>query len=317
MYNREQSVFINHKDNNCARVISSFCFKGSSSSEKNLKINKSLKNKILVLTLFFICLFNVIYAQTTKDIEIQGYGGKLKAVIYKPYFKNGNKIPFVIICHGFAANKEMPLLTTIAHKLQKNGIGSILFDYIGHGESYGKQVEMTVPKQIIDTKRVYEFVSRLPYVGKIAMVGHSQAGVITAMVGAELGSDKIPAIILLAPAGVLRDDVLRGNFLNVATFTPDNPPETLNVVNVYTVGKEYLNSLKELPIYETSRNYDGQTLIIHGKSDVIVPYTYGKRFYDEIRHSHFKLLDGQDHNFTGSEEKIADLCTEFLKNELK
>ena len=93
MYNREQSVFINHKDNNCARVISSFSFKGSSFSEKNLEINKSLKNKILVLTLLFICLFNVIYAQTTKYIEIQGYGGKLKAVIYKPSFKNGNKIP--------------------------------------------------------------------------------------------------------------------------------------------------------------------------------------------------------------------------------
>ena len=280
-------------------------------------MKKNLRNRILILTLLFICFFSNGFAQTTKKIEIQGYGGKLKAVIYKPSIKNSNNIPFVIICHGFAANKEMPLLTSIAGKLQKNGIGSILFDYIGHGESYGKQVEMTVPKQIIDTKRVYEFVSRLPYVGKIAMVGHSQAGVITAIVGAELGADKIPAIVLLAPAGVLRDDVLRGNFLNVATFTPDNLPETLNVVNVYTVGKEYLNTLKDLPIYETSRNYDGQTLIIHGKSDVIVPYTYGKRFYDEIRHSHFKLLEGQDHNFTGYEKEIADLCTEFLKNELK
>lgn len=115
----------------------------------------------------------------------------------------------------------------------------------------------------------------------------------------------------------MRDDVLRGDLLNVASFSADNPPDFLNVINVYTVGKEYLTTLRDMPIYETGRNYDGHSLILHGKADVIVPYTYGKRFYDEIRHSHIRLFGGYDHGFTDHEEEVAAIATEFFANELK
>ncbi|MBP5469245.1 MAG: alpha/beta hydrolase [Candidatus Riflebacteria bacterium] len=274
-------------------------------------------NKILFFSFLFISFFNVAFSQTIEKVEIQGYAGMLKAIIQKPEIKNNEKIPFVIICHGFGATKGMKLLATLADKLQSAGIGSVRFDFIGHGESYGKFSDMTVPKQIIEAKNVYEYVSKLPYVSKIGMAGHSQGGVVAAMVSAELGQDKIPATALYAPAGVLRDDVLRGDLLNVASFTPENPPETLNVANTFIVGKEYLTTLKDLPIYETSRNYDGQTLVLHGKADVVVPYTYGKRFYDDIRHSHIRLFDGYDHCFTGHENEMADFATEFFLKELQ
>ena len=85
----------------------------------------------------------------------------------------------------------------------------------------------------------------------------------------------------------------------------------------YTIGRQYVKTAQELPIYETARTYDGQALIIHGKADNIVPYTYGKRFYDELRHSHFCLLDGEDHMYEGREARPAGIVAQFLEKELK
>ena len=139
---------------------------------------------------------------------------------------------------------------------------------------------MTVLNEIEDAKKVYEYVSKLPYVGKIIMVGHSQGGVVTAMTSAQLGADKVSAIDLLAPAAALREDNLRGNLFGVP-FDAKNPPEKTFIKPLnFTVGKDYVITGQNLPIYETARTYEGQALIIHGTGDVIVPYTYGKRFYD-------------------------------------
>ena len=60
------------------------------------------------------------------------------------------------------------------------------------------------------------YASSQPWVGKIAMGGHSQGGVVTAMTSGQLAKEankeikKIQAVVLLAPAAVLRDDADHG-----------------------------------------------------------------------------------------------------------
>ena len=71
-------------------------------------------------------------AQTEK-VTIDGDHGKLQAEIHKPTLKQGERVPMVVLCHGFMGNMQSDLLIKIAELLQERGIASIRFDFNGHG----------------------------------------------------------------------------------------------------------------------------------------------------------------------------------------
>ena len=235
---------------------------------------------------------------------IYGDHGRLDAVIQTPETQPGHKIPMVIICHGFTGNKDELLLRTLADSLERQGVGSIRFDFNGHGRSDGLFEQMTVPNEIVDTKHVLEYVEHLDYVNRIALAGHSQGGVVAAMTGGELGNGRIDALVLLAPAGVLRDDALRGNTFG-KIYDPKNPPETIELWGGRKLGGNYIRTAIGLPIYETAMHYTGPTLVIHGESDRTVPYTYGQRFHYVIKGSEFRLMPDMDHGFSRHEAEVA------------
>jgi len=250
-----------------------------------------------------------------ENVEIQGSVGRLKAVIQIPELKAEQKVPMVIICHGFGGHKDAGLLKMISDDLEAKGIASIRFDFNGHGESEGDFQNMTVLNEIGDAKKVYEYVKGLSYVGDIALCGHSQGGVVAVMTAGELGADKVKALALLAPAAVLRDDALKGQLMG-KYYDAGNIPEYVEIYGGRKVGREYIRIAQELPIYETAREYQGATIILHGKADRVVPYTYATRFNEVIRYSHVKYYDKVDHIFMGCEKTISEEVTRFFEKEL-
>ena len=251
----------------------------------------------------------------TLDVAIPGAVGNLAAIIQKPEIQAGEKVPMVIICHGFTGNKAERLLVAIADSLQSKGIASIRFDFDGHGQSDGDFQNMTVPLEVIDAQCVYNYAASLPYVSEIGMVGHSQGGVVTAMEAGNLGADKIKAVALLAPAAVLRDDALRGTIMGV-NYDPHNVPDGIKIFGNRTLGRDYVLSAQTLPIYETARLYTGKALIIHGTYDVIVPYTYGQRFHYLWPDSEMILLPKADHGFRNNIKEVAAMVANFMKAQL-
>ncbi len=275
-----------------------------------------MKTKVIFLTA--VLVMSQLTAHARKEqIDIPTPGGTLKAVLQRPDTEGNANVPLAIICHGFTGNKNEKLMRTIADSLETRGIASIRFDFNGHGESYGRQQEMTVPRETEDAAQVFAYARALPYVGKIAIVGHSQGGVVTAMTGAELGSESVGALCLLSPAAVLRDDALRGTLFGQYYNAADPPEEVSLPGGGYTIGRNFILSAQNLPIYETARRYDGPVLIIHGKADIIVPYTYGQRFCDEMRHARICLLEGENHSYSGREDRPARMVAIFLERELK
>ena len=248
-------------------------------------------------------------------VTIDGDHGKLQAVIQKPGLKPGQQCPMVVFCHGFGGTKEGPLFELITDSLQKHGIASIRFDFNGHGESDGKFEEMTVPNEINDAKKVIEYVRDLRYVSKIALVGHSQGGVVASMTAGELGSD-ISAVVLMAPAAVLRDDAIRGSTFG-KQYNPLDPPEYVELWGPQRLGRNYIKTAFSLPIYETAANYHGPALIIHGNGDRIVPYTYGLRFHQQWKGSEYVLQEYFDHGFSQNIYRTADIVSNFLLRTLK
>lgn len=260
-------------------------------------------------------------AETTK-LTIDGSKGKLAAVIQKPQTVQGQQIPMVILMHGFGGSKDgrggqKGMLEIIADKLEAQGIASIRFDFNGHGESEGEFWQHTVPNEIEDALKVYEYVRDLRYVSTVSVLGHSQGGVVASMVAGKLGAE-IKAAVLMAPAAVLRDDAIRGSTMG-ATYDP------LNLQGDYIemfggrqkLGTEYIRTAFSLPIYETAANYKGALCVIHGTGDKVVPYTYGVRYTEQSNNAELYILPGEDHGFMKDQERATDIAVEFLVRNLK
>ena len=271
------------------------------------------KLKFLVAALFVLMAAGA--EAQTESVVIDGDHGKLQAVIHKPTLKQGERVPMVVLCHGFMGNMQSGLLIKIAELLQAQGIASIRFDFNGHGQSEGRFQDMTVPNEIVDAKKVIDYVRALPYVSSVAISGHSQGGVVAAMTAGELGSDKIKAVVLLAPAAVLRDDAIRGSTMG-ATYDPFNLGEYVELFRGLKLGAEYIRTAFSLPIYETSAQYQGPALIIHGTGDRVVPYTYGERFHQIWPKSKLQIIDRADHGFSKEIEQVATSTAEFLSQAL-
>lgn len=269
--------------------------------------------------MFFACLLWAGLASArTERVIIQGDHGKLVADLQTPDVMQG-KCPIVILCHGFTGNRNGGLEESIARGLEALGIASIRFDFNGHGESEGDFQQMTIPNEIEDARHVYDWVRRDGRFGKIGIEGHSQGGVVTAMLAGLLGGKALQGgVVLLAPAGVIRDDAIRGQTggQQGSLADPQDPPEYVEVWG-HRLGRDYITTAFWLPIYETAAGYKGPACIVHGTSDRTVPYTYGLRFHQMWKKSEWHLLDHYDHGFGPHPEEAVKLAVGFFAKQLK
>jgi len=280
-----------------------------------MKLIKTLAMSALVLA-------SMTAQAETQRLTIDGSKGKLSAIIQKPQVAQGEKVPMVIMMHGFGGNKgglegRTTLFDVIANKLEAQGIASIRFDFFGHGESEGEFWQHTVPIEIEDALKVYEYVRDLRYVSTVSVLGHSQGGVVASMVAGQLGAE-IKCAVLMAPAAVLRDDAIRGSTMG-ATYDP------LNLEGEYIemfggrakLGTEYIRTAFTLPIYETAANYKGALCVIHGTGDRTVPYTYGIRYTEQSPNAELYILPAEDHGFMKDMERATDIAVEFVTRKVK
>lgn len=273
--------------------------------------------KMLALSVLALSTFTMgvgISQAKSQAVTIHGDHGKLAAVVQTP--DNQKEYPLVIIMHGFTATKERPLLTKLADDLEKDGIASIRFDFNGHGQSEGRFQDMTVPNEIEDAKHVYEYASQLPGVTSISLAGHSQGGVVASMTAGELGTQKVKALALMAPAAVLREDAIRGNLFGT-TYDPLNPPAEIPIFKGLKLGANYVKTARDLPIYETASQYQGPAYMLHGTGDTVVPYTYSLRYQRIYFNGQVHLVDGEDHSFTKDTDGAAQAVADFFKKTLK
>ena len=269
--------------------------------------------KVLVLVLLAIFASVPAFAQT-QALSIDGDHGKLSAVLQMP--ENIEHCPLVIICHGFMSNKNFMFLKNLSDSLEAEGIASIRFDFNGHGDSEGKFQDMTVPNEIEDARKIFNYVKEnLNRVSSISLAGHSQGGVVASMLAGELGASNIKSVVLFAPAAVLRDDSIRGNVFGVQ-FNALNPPEYVDILG-HKVGRNYFLTARDLPIYETAAKFKGSACLIHGTGDTIVPYTYSLRYHEIWKDSELHIVPEWLHSFEENEVEVVKIAMEFFTKNLK
>lgn len=271
----------------------------------------------MVVIIFAVIVILPVQAKSVdEELTLNGSKGKLAAHLQLPELPQSGKVPMVILCHGFTGNMDFPLFDSISASLVEEGIGVLRFDFNGHGKSESSFTDMTVLNEIEDAKKVAEWVMQQPYTENVSFLGHSQGGVVAAMTAGQMGYPRIKSIVLMAPAAVLRDDALRGNTMG-AMYDPWNVPESVDLFNGLKLGRNYIETARNLPIYEVASQYTGPAFVVHGRKDRIVPYTYGERFAHDLAAAHLKLIEDEDHSFTKHTAEVAGLASQWLESILR
>ena len=285
----------------------------------NSKLMKKIRVCLfLILTgLFCLVALGASERKAPRKSPIKGPEGTIYYNITWPKGFNTatDRCPMVILMHGIFANQSINPMPALAKELAKAGIASIRFDFDGHGKSDGRMQDMTIEKELADARAVWDYVSRLPYVDGIGLLGHSQGGVVASMTAGRLATDgNAPAgIVLIAPGSVIKEACQGGKFFN-ATFDPADPPKFIRCWGFMKLGREYLLTTQQLDIYGTAAAYQGPVLLLHGSRDGIVPMWCSEKFLEAYgNHATLQVVEGENHTITRHRKEVVASTVGFFK----
>ena len=136
---------------------------------------------------------------TRTDVTIRSGADELAAWLYEPEGRGAERRACVVMAHGFSATRA-DALPAYAERFAHAGLGVVLFDYRGFGDSGGE------PRQVVDIRRQQEdyeaavrFARALPWADpeRIALFGSSFSGGHVVDVGAR--DRRIAAVVAQAP----------------------------------------------------------------------------------------------------------------------
>ena len=233
---------------------------------------------------------------------------------------NNDKI--VIMCHGIRGNKEeRGSFTYLAEKLHEEGYSSFRFDFNGHGESSGKDFEMTISKEILDLKNTINMLKEKGYRKFVLLGGSFGASIVSLFPYNEF--DNIKGIVLWY--GALNYDYIKyGNL-----FTEENKKiaenngfyisKSMNSGKEFRFGLQLFNEVDMYKPYEELKKCNLPKLFVHGKIDSAVPYKLSKEVSEMCNNSKFELIENGEHTFQNSREaieKAVDVTIKFIKEVL-
>jgi predicted alpha/beta hydrolase len=96
-----------------------------------------------------------------RSVEFYSEGCRIAADLILPdTFTEGQRLPAVILCHGFSGIRTI-LLPPYAEELARNGFAALLFDYRGFGDSEGERGRLVPAEQRVDIRNAITFMQSL------------------------------------------------------------------------------------------------------------------------------------------------------------
>lgn len=227
----------------------------------------------------------------------------------------------VIISHGFSSSKESKLYVELQNELNKAGIGTLRYDYYGHGQLYCKGTKYTVTKDVTLSKCVDSLKAAITFVRskgdyEIGLVGSSFGGLISLIISSQDSNISVLAIkspvtkpIEFWKERLGNERVARWKQEGIMHYDERGENFELN----YTFWEDLFN----YNTLEMAKDIDCPVLIVHGGSDSVVPI---KQSHDLARivNTEVRVVEGANHNYADPSHynEMKSLITDFLIEKL-
>ena len=225
------------------------------------------------------------------------------------------KLPLVILIHGFTGHMEERHITAVAEAILKAGCACLRFEMYGHGQSDGRFEDHTILKWLSQALAIVDYARSLDFTTDLYLCGHSQGG-LTVMLTAGLKHDLIKGLIPLSPATSILDGARKGEVLGFC-FDPDHIPDEVCHPEWYdgrSLTGNYLRAAQFLHVEEAIHRFDGPVLLIHGDQDESVPLSCSTEAAAMYKNARLVVIPGDDHCYDLHLDMVTEAVTSFLKS---
>jgi len=229
----------------------------------------------------------------------------------------------IILCHGITVDKEEDgIFTNLAYKLCDAGFNVFRFDFRGHGESEGENMDMTVRGEEADIEAAVQFLQKKNF---------KEFGIVAASFGGGAVSLFVSRYPKLVKALVLWNAVIdySENINPTLPWTKKywgkpafKRAEKFGLTTVggrgFKAGKGLMREIQSIKPWMKLQAVVVPMLFIHGNEDTAVPYKDSVK-YSKLLNANLVTIHGADHGFHDDPEhaKKADKATvEFFQKYL-
>jgi alpha-beta hydrolase superfamily lysophospholipase len=227
----------------------------------------------------------------------------------------------VIISHGFTASKESKLYVELQNELNKIGIGTLRYDYYGHGKMYCDNAKYTVTKDVTLSKCVDSINAAISFVRSqgnysIGLVGSSFGGLISLIAASQ--DPEIRALVLKSSVTEpiafwkqrLGDERIK-KWKQEGIMHYDKHGEN------FELNYSFWEDLITYNTYKMAKNIACPILIIHGGNDSVVPLKQSQDLA-RIVNTEVNVVEGANHDYTNPSQytKMKKLIIDFFVEKL-
>jgi pimeloyl-ACP methyl ester carboxylesterase len=229
----------------------------------------------------------------------------------------------VIMSHGYSSSKDSSFYKKMEKELNGRGIGTLRYDYYGHGPGYGHTGPgYAASKDVTLSKCVESLKASVKYVRErgdydIVLLGASFGGLISFLVAAE--DSQIKALALKSPVTEpmrLWGDRLKKRDFGIEGWKKKGIYHFKDRLEDYWLEYGFWEDLQNYDTLKSARKISCPTLIVHGDSDTYVPIEQSQELANILR-TEVKVVKGADHDFEGQIEEVKKLMVDFLVENLK
>jgi len=226
------------------------------------------------------------------------------------------KSPVVVICHGFSSSKNGSA-HKVANMLNEIGIGTLRFDFWGHGESDGTFEDITLSEGVDDTLSAINFLSVRGHTN-ISLLGTSYGGACAIMAASK--TDKLKVLGLRSPVA----DYGERTRITMSQELQDDWVKKGYRIYTSSDGRELKLKSSFFLDFENNKGFEAAqkiripTCVVHGDKDESVPLELSKKLAGIIPGLELHIIPGADHRYTDKklDDQAIGILVQFFKEQL-
>jgi uncharacterized protein len=247
-------------------------------------------------------------------VIVNNRGERLAATLSHP--DGPSVLPVVVICHGFGGGKDAGLIPRLVRRLDDLGIGTLRFDFAGHGASEGDIAETTIARGVEDLRAAIDTLAEQSWIdrSRLGLVGYSFGGAVALRYAAE--HNRVKALGLIAPvADYAAVKEKKHGRAGIERWKAEGSIEEDTDAEPVRLAYQFYEDARSHDTFALARSLDLDVLLVVGARDDVAPREDVERLADALGpRARLLIVPNADHGFeepARAEAAVAALAELF------